>query len=116
MAQPINFAQDILDVSEAKATLDQIVAEVERDHNHKVILYNSKPAVVLVNVNDYEELQERLFALEFQLGIREMKEADARGELRDWDEMLAGWGITLAPTPKPKGYDEMIPKKYREQK
>jgi prevent-host-death family protein len=112
MADNINLSQDILDLNTAKQNLEQLVEEVNREHAHKVIIQDNKPAAVLVNVEDYQELQEQLLAMELQMALYETKEAEKKGELVDWDEQAAELGIELKSTPKPEGYDQMIPARY----
>jgi PHD/YefM family antitoxin component YafN of YafNO toxin-antitoxin module len=111
----MDLEKDLIDVKTMRKNLNQIVDEVSRDHAQKVIIKNDRSAALLVNVSDYQALQDRLLALELQMGLQETIEADKRGELFDWDETVAELGIELSDEEpeKPEGYEQMIPERYR---
>jgi prevent-host-death family protein len=114
MFEKLNLIEDILDLDTTRANLDQIVDEVADDHAQKVIIRNNKPAALLVNIADFQAMQEHILAMEFEMGIREMKEEQKRDELFDWDETLEELGIDLkGKREKPEGYDLVIPERYR---
>ncbi len=116
MHEDLNLERDLIDLKTMRKNLTQIVDEVSNEHAYKVIIKNNKPAAVLVNVSDYQTLQDRVLALELQIALQETIEADKRGELFDWDETIAELGIELSDEgyEKPEGYDHMIPKRYRD--
>ncbi len=108
MSGDLNLEDDIIDLKTMRRNLSQIVDEVRSDHTHKVIIKNNKPAAILVNVADYQALQNRLLAMELEMGLREMIEEDSRGELVDLDDLAAEFGIDLSKAPtQPKNYEEV---------
>jgi prevent-host-death family protein len=113
MFEKLNLVEDILDLDTARENLDQIVGEVADDHTPKVIIRNNKPAALLINIADFQAMQDHIFAMEFEMGIREMKEERERGELYSWTKQVEELGIELKVPEKPEGYDLMIPEKYR---
>lgn len=110
-----NLQKDTLDLKTVSENLEEIVDELTREHNHKVIIKDDQPAAVLVSASAYQELQDRLLALELQIAYQETLEAAQRGELHDWDEVKVRLNIQVSDEipPKPEGYDEMIPERYR---
>jgi prevent-host-death family protein len=115
MSENLDLERDLIDLKTMRKNLNQIVEEVSKEHTQKVIIKNNKPAAILVNVSDYQDLQNRLLAIELQMGLQETIEADKRGELYDWDETVAELGIELSEEEpeKPEGYEQMIPERYR---
>lgn len=104
MLEDFNLEEDIIDLKTARKNLSQIVDEVANDHAHKVIIKNNKAAAVLVNVADYQALQDQLLAMELQMAYQEAKEAGEKGELKDWDDLVAELGIELSELPEEPKY------------
>src|SRR5438105_9170166 len=115
MNEDNNNPEDVLDFKTAKRNLAQIIDEIGSEHGHKVIIKNKQTSVVVVNMADYQALQDRLLAMELEKALLETLEAGKRGELYDWDELMTELGIDLSNQvyEKPEGYDQMIPEKYR---
>lgn len=108
----INLKEDIINLSDMRKNLKQFVDEVETEHNQKVIIRNGKPTAMLLSVDEYQEMQDRITALELQLGLRQMLEEHKRGELGELDDLAAEFGIDMSQfdySQKPEGYDQMIP-------
>ncbi len=115
MIEGFNLKEDILNITEMRKNLPQILDEVAEEHTYKVVLRHGKPAVVMLNIDEFQEMQDRLLAMELEMGLREALEEHKRGELVSVDELIdemaVEYGVDLSKLPpKPKGYDEMIPK------
>ncbi len=113
MSEILNIEQDILDLDSVRENLSRLVDEVNLEHTSKVIIKDNKPAALLINISDYQDLQDRLTAIELQIALYETKEAEKRGELISWEEQALELGIELTDTPKPDGYDQLVPERYR---
>lgn len=112
-----NLRDDIIGLTTMRKNLAQIVDEVETDHSQKVIIRNGKPSVMLVSVDDFQDMQDQLLALELQLGLRQALEEEKRGELIELDDLAAEFGIDMSQfdySEKPEGYDQMIPQRFRD--
>ena len=106
--------RDILDEQNLTRNFDQIFEDVARGVSQKVLLKNNVQVLVITKADNYIEAEQRLFALELQQTVEEMKEEYKRGELIDFDELVAEWGIELPNEyEEPEGYDQMIPERYR---
>ncbi len=110
----LNPERDIISLQTMKKNLAQIVDEVANANSHKIIIKNNKATAILLSVSDYQAMQDRLQAMELEISLREMREEDARGELVDWDDLVAELGIELSEIPdEPEGYDLRVPKRYQ---
>lgn len=111
-----NVQDDIIGITDMRKNLTQIVDEVSTEHSQKVIIRNGRPAVMLVNIADYQALYDRVLAAELEAGLRLALEEEKRGELIDLDSMAAEFGINPSEfeiAAEPEGYDQMIPKGAR---
>jgi PHD/YefM family antitoxin component YafN of YafNO toxin-antitoxin module len=59
-----------------------------------VIIRKGKPSVVVMRVEDFQAVQDRLLAMELQEAYRQAKEEEARGELIDLDDLAAEFGFS----------------------
>ena len=104
--------RDILDEEGLTEQFEQIFEDVANGYSQKVLLKDDRQILVVTNADNYLGAEQRLFALELEETVKEMIEEDARGELDDLDSLAERLGITLdRNTPKPVGYDQMIPEK-----
>lgn len=115
MSENLDLERDLIDFKTMRKNLNQIVEEVSEEHTQKVIIKNNKPAAILVNVSDYQDLRNRLLAIELQLALQETIEQDQNGDTVELEELARELGIELSDEEpkKPEGYEQMIPEKYR---
>ena len=87
---------ETLPLSAVKARLSELVDRVERQDDRIVVTRNGRPAAVLVSPADLESLEETLAVLsdpELMQQIRESKEALARGDFVELDELKRRYGV-----------------------
>lgn len=110
--------QEVIDLETMRHNLDEIVDRVADDHTSVVIDRGDKSVAVLVNLADYQEMQERLLAAELQEAVKQAFEEDAHGEMIDLEDFAAELGVELTDNDEdeeePEGYRDMIPKEYRD--
>lgn len=87
MKNKFQLGRNILDLTTAKNNLEEIVNEVLEEHNEKLLIVDNQPAVVLVNVEDYQNLQWQLEILELRLASYQAKEEYKRGETLTLQEL-----------------------------
>lgn len=78
---------DHLPLAEAKNRLSEVVDHVDRNHARVVITKHGRPAVVLINVEDLESLEETLEIMsdpELMADIREAEKEIAEGRFTTW--------------------------------
>jgi prevent-host-death family protein len=70
----------VLSLSEAKAQLSKLVADLEKDEEELVITRNGRPAAVLISTEEYESWREtkaikrnRALMTEIKRGLRELE-------------------------------------------
>ena len=92
----------VLSLSEAKARLSQLVAEMEKDEEELVITRNGRPAAVLISAEEYESWREstaikrdRALMSEIKKGLRELE----KGHRFTFEE---AFGEPLRPRKKAK--------------
>lgn len=111
----INIKEDIINLSDMRKNLKRFVDEVGTEHNQKVIIRNGKTTAILMSIDEYQEIQDYILALELQLGLFQALEEQKRGELIELDELAARLGIDMNQfdfSQKPEGYEQMIPVRY----
>ena len=90
----------VLSLSEAKANLSKLVADLEKDEEELVITRNGRAAAVLVSADEYESWREtreirhdRALMTEIKQGLRQL----ARGQRFTFEEVF---GEPLRPRKK----------------
>lgn len=68
---------DILNFSEARANLKQVLDDVCRSHEPTVITTRQGEHVVLISLDDYNSMQETLHLLGFEKNARRLRESIA---------------------------------------
>jgi PHD/YefM family antitoxin component YafN of YafNO toxin-antitoxin module len=114
MIVDINVKEDIIDLETMGQNLAQIVSEVSEDHASKIIIQDNKPAAILMNVSDFQEMQDRIQAMELYLAMFDTMQEHEHGETIELDDLAAEFGVKLSENySKPGGYDALIPEVYR---
>ena len=90
----VNLEPDSLDVTEAQQNFTALIEDITTDHRQKVIVCKGKPAVVLINVSDYQALLDKMLVMELETGYHSMKEAEKRGELIELNDLAATFGFS----------------------
>jgi prevent-host-death family protein len=67
----------ILNVTDAKARLSELVAAVETTHDHVEITRNGEPAAVLVSFDELRTLRETIAILSDAAAVADIREAEA---------------------------------------
>lgn len=108
MLSYISPTQDILDINTLSENLNEIITEVLDNHADKIIIKDNKPAALLINVEDYQALYDRVLALELEIELLLTLEAEEKGELDDWDEVTAKLGLQQIRFDTPEEYERYI--------
>lgn len=107
-----SLSQDIIGLTDMRRNLAQIIEDVETTGSQKVVIRKGRPAVVVISVREFEDLQNRLLAMELEEGLRQAREEQKRGELIELDALAAKFGFSEADFPdvmkKPEGYDQQV--------
>ena len=92
----------VLSLSEAKAHLSRLVADLEKEEDELVITRNGRPAAVLISADEYESWREtreirhnRALMTEIKQGLRQL----AKGQRFTFEEVF---GEPLRPRKNPK--------------
>lgn len=105
--------KDIIGLTDMRNHLAEIVEDVETTGSQKIIIRKGKPSVVVISVLEFEDMQNRILAMELERGYSQAREEEKRGELIELDELAAAFGFKESDFPdimeKPEGYDQMIP-------
>jgi len=109
-----NVQEDIIGLTHLRKHLAQIAEDIEMTGSQKIVIRKGKPSLVVMRASDFQEVQDRLLAMELQEAYRQTKTEEASGELIDLDDLAAEFGFAEADFPdvmeKPENYDKMIPK------
>ena len=92
----------VLALSEAKARLSQLVADLEKEGDELVITRNGRPAAVLMSAGEFESWQETREIRTNRALMREIKKGLShleKGHRFTFEEVF---GEPLAPAKKPK--------------
>lgn len=92
----------VLTLSEAKARLSQLVADLEKEGDELVITRNGRPAAVLISAGEFESWQETRKIRDNRALMREIKQGLShleKGHRFTFEEVF---GEPLAPPKKPK--------------
>jgi prevent-host-death family protein len=80
----------VLNVTDAKARLSELVAGVATAHEHVEITRNGEPAAVLMSFTELQAMRETIALLMDTEAVAEIAEAEvdvARGQLTDLEDM-----------------------------
>lgn len=102
-----------IDRATAQANFNQLLDEISEGQADKVVIQDDNTAAVIISLTDFQIMQDRLLAIELIQAVQEVKEADAKGDLLSWSELATTLGIERTNHPKPEGYDQLVPEKYR---
>jgi antitoxin YefM len=86
----------IVPFSEARATLSELLDEVEGRQQHVVINRNGRPAAVLISADEYEALEETLEILsdeETMEALRQSEEDVRAGRVINWEDLKRELGL-----------------------
>ena len=96
----LNLEKDFIPMTKLRSSLGEVVEEIVTKHSHKVIIRNGEPAVVVMGVAEYQQMQDqnqllrdRLLAVELQDGLMLAKQEEKRGELIELDDLAASFGF-----------------------
>ena len=82
----------VLSLSEVKAKLSEVVAEIDTTHERVTVTRNGRPVVVLVSTDDIEAIEETVAILSDPAAVRQIEQgraAIAAGDLASRDEIEA---------------------------
>ena len=82
----------VLPLSEVKAKLSEVVADVVATHDRVTVTRNGKPAVVLLSADDLDSIEETLAILSDPAAVRRIEEgraAIAAGDVATKEDMEA---------------------------
>ena len=80
----------VLNVTDAKARLSELVAGVTTTHDHVEITRNGEPAAVLVSYSELQAMRETIALLTDREGASQIAEAEediAEGRVTDFEDM-----------------------------
>jgi prevent-host-death family protein len=107
--------RDIIGLTDMRRNLAEIIEDVETTGSQKVVIRKGRPSVVVISVAEFEDLQNRLLAMELEAGLRQAREEQQRGELLELDELAAKFGLGEADFPdvlqQPTGYAQKVKQK-----
>ena len=86
----------IVPFTEARASLSELLDDVEATHEHIVITRKGRPAAVVVSPDDWEALEETLDILQDEqtlAALRESEEDVQAGRLSSLDEVRRELGL-----------------------
>jgi prevent-host-death family protein len=86
----------IVPLSEARATLSELLDLVEREQEHLVITRNGKPVAILMSMREWESWEETMEVMsdpEAMEALRRSEEDVKAGRLHDWDEVKRDLGL-----------------------
>ncbi len=85
--------------TEARATLSDLLDEVQASRDHVVITRNGHPVALLMSLDEYESLQETIDVLSDEdtlEALRESEEDVKAGRTYSWDEVKRELGLDKA--------------------
>lgn len=113
----LNLQKDIIGLTKLRNSLADVVDEIVNEHSQKVIIRKGEPVVVMVGVSEYQELQDhledlqdQLLALELRKDLEEMLELEAKGQLKNLEDLAAEFGFSkkdFDTRPAPDNYEDL---------
>ncbi len=82
--------------TEARASLSELLDEVQSQHDHVVITRNGKPVALLMSMAEWESWEETFEVLsdpETMAALKRSEEDVAAGRLVEWDEVKRDLGL-----------------------
>jgi prevent-host-death family protein len=86
----------IVPFTEARASLTELLDEVEGRHEHVVITRNGRPAAVVISTDEWEALEETLEVLQDEKTLAALRESDEdvrAGRMLSLDEVRRELGL-----------------------
>ena len=86
----------IVPFTEARASLTELLDEVEGLHEHVVITRNGRPAAVVISTDEWEALEETLEILQDERSLAALRESDEdvrAGRMFSLDEVRRELGL-----------------------
>jgi antitoxin YefM len=83
-------------LTEARATLSELLDEIEGQQDHVIITRNGKPVALLMSMSEWESWEETIEVLsdeELMEDLRRSEEDVKAGRLVDWDEVKRDLGL-----------------------
>lgn len=82
--------------TEARASLSELLDEVDAKQDHVVITRNGKPVALLMSMSEWESWEETIEVLsdeELMEDLRRSEEDVQAGRVHDWDEVKRDLGL-----------------------
>lgn len=83
-------------LTEARASLSELLDEVEAQQDHVVITRNGKPVALLLSMSEWESWEETIEVLSDEELMEDLRQSEAdvqAGRLHDWDEVKRDLGL-----------------------
>ena len=82
--------------TEARASLSELLDELQAIQDHVVITRNGKPVAVLMSIDEWESWEETIEVLSDEELLEDLRKSDEdvkAGRLHDWDEVKLDLGL-----------------------
>jgi len=82
--------------TEARASLSELLDELQAIQDHVVITRNGKPVAVLMSIDEWESWEETIEVLSDEELLEDLRKSDEdvkAGRLHDWDEVKRDLGL-----------------------